>query len=195
MKMNKIILAGVMTLVLSGIIRADRYRILQIKGDSVMIGKEKCVKGSEFDDRSLIRWQSPDQVMKVINLTNKRQYVVGQKNFRGNTSTLAKFIRVNYTSTRAASDTLPALPENDSIRYVSGDFTVKACDNIEASVFYEMADGQNRCFSVVPENGCFKFNMNMFAEGVVSPDGTFTFILKSKDCGDREISVFPVSIN
>lgn len=89
----------------------DHYRILRLTSPDIRIGTDTCRAGSTFDGSARIYWTSPSQAMRVLNLDNMQQYVVGQRNFTGSVSSLDRYVRLHYTSTRSESDGTVALPE------------------------------------------------------------------------------------
>lgn len=107
---------SILLVLLSIVVWADRYKILQLNTPYVKIGNRNCTKGDVFSDESVIFWEQNKQAFKAQNLKTKEIKLFAEPDFRAKGSKTIKeyYLKTNHLSSRGSDST--ALDEiSDSI--------------------------------------------------------------------------------
>ena len=86
------------------IVRAEKYRILYMNTQNIIIGGKTLVVGDEFDDADIISWASDRQAIRVVSKTSSRQMTLTSKLISGRKSLSA------YIKTERNLATRPGCP-------------------------------------------------------------------------------------
>ena len=107
---------SILLVLLSIVLWADRYKILQLNTPYVKIGNRICTTGAVFSDESVIFWEQSKQAFKAQNLKTKEIKLFVEPDFRNKGCKTIKeyYLKTNQLSSRG--DDATALDEiSDSI--------------------------------------------------------------------------------
>ena len=95
---------SILLVVLSIVVWADRYKILQLNTPYVKIGNRNCTKGDVFSDESVIFWEQNKQAFKAQNLKTKEIKLFAEPDFRAKGSKTIKdyYVKTNRLSSRGS---------------------------------------------------------------------------------------------
>jgi hypothetical protein len=135
---------SILLVLLSNVICAGRYKILQLNTPQVKIGNRLCTKGDVFSDESVIYWSQQKQAFKAQNLETKEIKLFVESDFRAKGCNTIKeyYLKKNHLSSRGSDST--ALDEISD--------TIFLCD----SVIMEMPvlmDTVHYCYLVYNNEG------------------------------------------
>lgn len=107
---------SILLVLLSIVLWADNYKILQLNTPYVRIGNRNCSKGDVFSDETVIFWEQTKQAFKAQNLKTKEIKLFVEPDFRNKGCKTIKeyYLKTNQLSSRG--DDATALDEiSDSI--------------------------------------------------------------------------------
>lgn len=120
---------------------ADRYKVLFANSKGIIINGTQAKKGLCFDDTNSIVWTSEEQVLKVLNLSTSKVYIISAKDYKKHhVISLSEYLhslfgQVNHLSTKEI--------ETPTKRYLLDTL------HIEASSFY----AKKKKFSAITKIG------------------------------------------
>ena len=162
-----------LVMIVSLVIWADNYKILQLNTASIKIGKRNCSKGDVFSDKSVIYWGQKKQAFKAQNLKTKEIKLFVESDFRakGCKSIKDYYVKTNRLSSRGS--------ESSALDDISD--TIYLCDSVIMDIPVQL-DSTHYCYIVYDNEGekiqkCLKskeqsfiIDKNLFDEKVMEKD-------------------------
>ena len=128
-----------LVMIVSLVILADNYKILQINTPYVKIGKRNCSKGDVFSDKSVIYWGQKKQAFKAQNLKTKEIKLFVESDFSAKGCKTIKdyYLKTNHLSSRGS--------ESSALDEISD--TIYLCDSAILDIPVEI-DSTHYCYIV-----------------------------------------------
>lgn len=170
--MKKICLIS-LAMIISMLIWADNYKILQLNTSYVKIGKRNCSKGDVFSDKSIIYWGQKKQAFKAQNVKTKeiRLFVESEFSAKGCKTIKDYYLKTNHLSSRGSEPSaLDEIPD-----------TLYLCD----SVIIEMPavmDSTHYCYIVYDnDNEKMQKHLSYKDQTLIFDKSLFEERIKEKD--------------